>query len=88
MPHGLHHPDVWAWVLLGPALVVVAALWTVYLAHQGADQVLLPRGVGPASSANKISNHATTRTDSWKGSGTLTQLACPYRWSSKNLQPT
>ena len=64
------YPYVWM-ILLGPALVVVAALWTAFLAHQGADQVLLPNSVGPALSAQQIqSNHATTRTDIGKGSGT------------------
>lgn len=54
-------PYVWM-ILMGPALVVVAALWTGYIAHQGADQVLTPSSSSPHLSAQQIqSNHATTR---------------------------
>ena len=63
------YPYVWM-VLMGPLLVVVAALWTAFIAHQGADQVLLPNSVSPALSAEQIkSNHATTRKDLSKDKG-------------------
>lgn len=57
------YPYVWM-ILMGPVLVVMAALWTAYLAHHGADQVLMANSVGPALSAQQIkSNHATTRNE-------------------------
>ncbi len=55
------YPYVWM-ILLGPALVVVAALWTGYIAHQGADPVMSAQSPLPTLSAAQIEkNHATTR---------------------------
>jgi hypothetical protein len=55
-------PYVWM-VLMGPVLVVIAALWTAFVAHQGADQVLLGETKTSTLSPDQVKkNHATTRT--------------------------
>ena len=57
-------PYVWM-VLMGPVLVVIAALWTAFIAHQGADQVLLGEIKTSTLSPEQVQkNHATTRTPS------------------------
>ena len=56
------YPYVWM-VLMGPCIVVIAALWTGFIAHQGADKVLTGELQTPSlSAAQTEKNHATTRT--------------------------
>jgi hypothetical protein len=56
------YPYVWM-ILMGPCIVVLAALWTGFIAHQGADKVLMGEMQAPTlSAAQTEKNHATTRT--------------------------
>ena len=56
------YPYVWM-VLMGPALVVIAALWTAFIAIEGADHVLTGDLTPPTLSPAQVkSNHATSRT--------------------------
>ncbi len=56
------YPYVWM-VLMGPVMVVIAALWTAFIAIEGADHVLTGDLTSTRlSPAQEAKNHATSRT--------------------------